>query len=107
MVVLEDKQYKDFEYFSRYQNIPYYFHKVDRKYIVGISQPISKDTSYFIHKVKINDTLDTLALTYYNNPTYFWLIADMNNIQNPYTKLKIGQELKIPIFNEVTFDAGD
>ncbi|WP_367280292.1 LysM peptidoglycan-binding domain-containing protein [uncultured Clostridium sp.] len=31
------------------------------------------------------------------------MIADFNNIQNPYIKLKVGQELRIPIFNEVTF----
>lgn len=107
MVVLENKQYKDFEYFSRYQNIPYYFHKVDRKYVVGMSQPLNQDSPFILHKVKKGDNLDTLALKYYNNPTYFWIIADMNKIQNPYLKLEENSKIKIPIFNEITFNAGD
>ncbi|WP_300924712.1 hypothetical protein [uncultured Clostridium sp.] len=71
MEVLQDKQYKNFEYFSRYQNVPYYFHKVDRKYVSGTTSHINKNTPYILYKVKINDTLDTISLNYYNNPTYF------------------------------------
>lgn len=107
MVALENKQYKEFEYFSRYQNTPYYFNKNDRKYIVGTTQAIQKDILYVLHKVKQGDNLDTLALYYYNNPTYFWIIADMNDIQNPYLPLIVGSEIKVPVFNEVKFDIGD
>jgi len=106
MVILENKQYKDFNYFSRYQNVPYYFHKVDRKYIVGTTFPISKDTPYILYKVKQGDSLDSIALDYYNNPTFYWIIADANNILNPYTKLKVNSEIKIPIFNELKFKLG-
>jgi hypothetical protein len=104
MGVLINKQYKDYQYFSRYQNIPYYFHTEDRKYISGTTTHINSNTPYVLHEVKINDTLDTLALHYYNNPTYFWIIADFNKIQNPYLKLDLGLKLKIPIFNEITFE---
>ena len=104
MEVLKDKQYKEYNYFSRYQNVPYYFHTEDKKYISSTTSHINTDTPYVLHEVKINDTLDTLALKYYNNPTYYWIIADFNKIQNPYLKLDEGIKLMIPIFNEVTFE---
>lgn len=106
MIVLESKQFKDFDYFSRYQNVPYYFHKIDRKYIVGTSVAIDKNTPYILYKVKQGDTLDSIALNYYNNPTFYWIIADANNIQNPFIKLKVDSQIKIPLFNEVKFNLG-
>lgn len=71
MDILKDKQYKDYDYFSRYQNVPYYFHTIDKKYISGITSHINDNTPFILYEVKINDTLDTIALDYYNNPTYY------------------------------------
>lgn len=104
MEVLKDKSYKDYNYFSRYEGVPYYFHTIDRKYILGTTSHINQDTPYSLHEVKVNDTLDTLALDYYNNPTFFWIIADFNHIQDPYTKLELGTQIKIPIFNQISFE---
>lgn len=106
MVVLEDKQYKHFNHLSRYQNVPYYFHKIDRKFVVGTTYSLNKDTQYTLYKVQKNDTLDSLALKFYNNPTYFWIIADVNNILDPYRKLDVGSQLKIPALNEIQFNIG-
>jgi nucleoid-associated protein YgaU len=50
------------------------------------------------------DTLDTLALYYYNNPTYFWVIADFNRIQDPYADLVVDSVLRIPTFSNIAFD---
>jgi nucleoid-associated protein YgaU len=55
------------------------------------------------HKVKDGDTLDSLALYYYNNPTYYWVIADFNRIQDPYLELEVGRILKIPTFSNIAF----
>ena len=99
-----NKQYNNYDYFSRYQNVPYYFHTEDLKYVSGTTNHINKNTPFIIHKVIINDNLDTLALKYYNNPTYYWIIADFNNIQDPYKKLIIDTEIKIPVFNEIKFN---
>ena len=103
MEVLDNKQYKTFNQFSRYQNVPYYFHRIDKKYVSGTTTHIDKNTPFILYKTKLNDNLDTIALSFYNNPTYYWIIADFNNIQNPFTTFGIDEELKIPIFNEITF----
>ena len=104
MNVLENKAYKNYNYLSRYEGVPYYFHKEDRKYVYGTTSHIKKSISYILHEVGLNDTLDTLALDYYNNPTLFWAIADFNDIQDPYKKLTVGQELRIPVLNEISFE---
>ena len=90
---------------SRYEAFPYYFNKQDNKYFYGLSAHLKqKDISYIGHKVKQGDTLDTLALYYYNNPTYFWVIADFNRIRDPYEELKIDSLIKIPTFTKISFD---
>jgi hypothetical protein len=40
----------------------------------------------------------------YNNPTFYWAIADFNNIINPYIKLNEGMELKIPTLSDISFE---
>ena len=41
---------------------------------------------------------------YYNSPLLFWIIADFNQIQDPYKELVIGTLLKIPTYNAIQFD---
>lgn len=104
MEKLIDKTYKSYDYFSRYTPFPYYYNTVDKKYVQGTTAQLSTTTSYVLHKVKAGDSLDSLALDYYNNPTFFWVIADFNRIQDPYIKLKIDSQIKIPTINSVTYD---
>lgn len=105
MSQLSNKAYKDYNRVSRYSVFPYYYNRVDDKYTYGLTSHIKqKNTNYVIHTVKENDNLDKLALYYYNNPTYFWAIADFNNIQDPYQELKVGTKLKIPTFSNIQFD---
>lgn len=40
--------------------------------------------------------LDTLANDYYGDPKFWWAIAQINNIKNPLTELKVGMLIKIP-----------
>lgn len=100
---LTNKQYKDYDYLSRYTSFPFYYNEEDRKYIYGVTSQLNQSITYVLHEVKVNETLDTLALDYYNNPTFFWIIADFNHIQDPFLKLEIGSKLKIPTLNEVNF----
>ena len=86
MDVLKDKNYKTYDYTSRYTSTPYYYNTEDNKYIYGIGKQIDKNTAYTAHKVKETDTLDYLALKYYGNPTYYWVIAYFNDIQDCYIK---------------------
>lgn len=71
MDVLRDKQYKNYNYFSRYTSIPYYYHTEDKRYVYGTASAIKKDIIYALHEVKNSETYDSIALDYYNNPTYF------------------------------------
>ena len=100
---LINKQYKDYDYLSRYTSFPFYYNEDDRKYVYGVTAQVNQNITYVLHEVKANETLDTLALDYYNNPTFFWIIADFNHIQDPFLKLEIGSKLKIPTLNEVNF----
>lgn len=102
--VLTDKQFKAYHKISRYSGIPYYFNAVDKRYQYGTGTNLRTDTPFKIHKVVEGDTLDTLALYYYNNPTYFWIIADYNRIQDPYMTLTVGSQIKIPTFSAIEFE---
>jgi nucleoid-associated protein YgaU len=100
-----NKNYKSYDRISRYASFPYYYNKADNKYMYGLTTHLKKkNISYVLHIVQDNDTLDSLALYYYNNPTYFWAIADFNNIQDPYIDLSVGMKLKIPTFSNIEFD---
>lgn len=104
MDILNDKQYKQYERVSRYSVFPFYYNTMDNKYIYGITAHLdTEDSKCVSHKVKDGDTLDSLALYYYNNPTYYWIIADFNRIQDPYEELEIGTILKIPTFSNIAF----
>lgn len=102
--ILKNKSYKHYNYISRYEITPYYFHSLDNKYVYGTTYPMSKDISYLIHKVQKNDTFDSLSLKYYTTPLYYWVIMDYNNIQDPFTELQEGQELYIPTLTAVGFE---
>lgn len=101
---LKDKNYKKYQNISRYTSFPYYYHKEDNKYIYGVTSQISKDINYVVHKVKEGDTLDNLSLTYYGRPDYYWMIADFNNIQDPYEILWLRHKaLNIPTFTSIKY----
>lgn len=101
---LAQKSYKDYERLSRYATFPYYFNVQDNKYIYGTTANLQEDTPFSAHTVVDGDTLDSLALEYYNNPTYYWVIADFNRIRDPYEKLKSGVILKIPSITSIEFE---
>lgn len=68
---IKDKSYRTYNYFSRYTSFPYYYNVEDKKYIYGTTSQMNKDIVHTLHKVKRNETLDSIALNYYNNPTFF------------------------------------
>jgi hypothetical protein len=103
MEVLSDKSFKSHDYINRYTPFPYYFNSKDNRYIYGTTAHLNQNTGYSLHTVKKNDTLDSIALNYYNSPTLFWVIADFNNIQDPFKELIIGSRLKIPVLGALEF----
>ena len=107
MDVLVDKSYKEYKRLSRYMNFPYYYNTLDKKYIYGTTAQLKDTTTHIIHIVKANDTFDSLALYYYGNPTYYWIICDFNHIQDPYQELVVGEEIKIPTFSMIEYLLND
>lgn len=103
MNTLKNKQYAQFDYTSRYTSIPYYYDTLKQRQIYGIGSNLKKDTAWVAHKIKPRDTLDSLSLKYYNNPTYWWIIAFFNDIQDPFIILKIGSVIKIPSISSIEF----
>lgn len=102
--VLTSRAFKSSNGLSRYSNFPYYYHTVDNKFIYGFSDRINENISYVMHTVKNGESLDSIALYYYNNPTYYWMLCDFNHFDDPFIDLKEGQRIKIPTFSAITFD---
>ena len=62
-----------------------------------IAVPRAKQVEkYSIYTVRSNDTIDSLAVAVYGDPSLYWRIADMNpHIQYP-DSLQVGDVLRIP-----------
>lgn len=104
MDTLKNKIYAKFDYISRYSNIPYYYDTLKDKQIFGIGTNLKTNTEFVTHKVVNRDTLNSLALKYYNNPTFWWVIAYFNDIQDPFKPLVDKYTtLKIPNISSVEF----
>lgn len=100
---ITNKSYKDYNYISRYATFPYYYNENDDKYMQGLTDQLSDNSTFILHKVKANETLDSIALDSYSNSTYFWVIADFNRIRDPFKKLVPGTIIKIPTLADIKF----
>ena len=104
MESLKNKKYNQYDYLSRYSGTPFYYHIIDQKEVAGLCKNMLKNNDSVAHKVLPTDTLDKLALTYYNNPSYWWIIAYFNDIQDAFIKLKDHYEvIKIPSISGISF----
>lgn len=100
----KNKRYGQYNYTSRYTGIPYYYDTEAKRDVYGLSKPMIKKSAWVAHKVRSEDTLDSLALKYYNNPTFWWIIAFFNNIQDPFIKLVDTFDIiKIPSISSIEF----
>lgn len=104
MSTLTNQSYKSYSYVSRYSKFPYYYNVEDNKYIYGITNYLDNTTVYTLHTIKQGDTLDSIALKYYSNPTLYWVICSYNRIQNPYVNLTPGKTIKVPVLSNIRFD---
>lgn len=104
MNVAKNKKYEAYDYICRYTNTPYYYNTVDEREFYGIGSNLSKDTAWVVHRIAAEDSLDYLALKYYNNPTYWWVIAYFNDIQDPFIDLYGNMSMiKIPAISSIKF----
>ena len=102
--ILTQKTFKEYTYISRYAVFPYFYNRVDKKYIYGITSHLKKDTGYVPYIVKQGDTPDTISLYFYNSPLYYAFILDFNNINDPYATLEPGTLLRIPTLSTVEYN---
>ena len=104
MDTLKNKQYINYDYLSRYTNVPCYYDTIAGKEVYGIGTNVYTTTEYVTHKVENRDTLNSLSLKYYNNPTYWWVIAYYNDIQDAFKPLSERYKtLKIPSISGIEF----
>jgi hypothetical protein len=104
MEKLINKRIDTYDYLSRYAGVPYYYDTVKGRTVAGICNPMDLTTPYVSHKLRAQDTLDSLALKYYNNPTYWWIIAYFNSINDPFINLTSKFSIiKIPNISGVSF----
>ena len=104
MEKLTNKRYNSFDYLSRYTTVPYFYDSEHQSDVAGIGTQMSSQTAFVSHQVKPEDTLDSLALTYYNNPTYWWVIAYFNKITDPFIQLSTKFSIiKIPSISSIVF----
>jgi hypothetical protein len=103
MDVLKNKSYKQYETMSRYSPFPYYYHSLDDRFTYGMDAYLKDDTPYQTYYVQRGDTLDSIALKFYNSPTKYWIICSFNRIRNPYITLVEGQAIKVPSISSIEF----
>lgn len=104
MDVLKDKNSTTKNYISRYSNFPFYYHSLDNKHVQGLSAQLSTDTPYVVVPVTQDTTLEFLANKYYGRPDYWWIIADFNQIQDPFVPLMPRFiNIKIPSIGSIRF----
>lgn len=103
MDVLTDKSYKSTQKISRYTKFPYYYHRIDDKYVYGTTSYLDDSTPYTTYTLTFDMYLDDLALMFYDNPTLYWIIADFNRIVDPFILLSKGSVVKIPVYSNITY----
>ena len=68
-----------------------------KKYLESTIYPkikASNDDVYII--ATQSDRLDLLSTRYYGNPTYWWIIAVANNLNDASLSIEVGKQLRIP-----------
>lgn len=105
MDVLKNKQFRKYDYISRYATFPLYYNTNDEKYIYGITSQLNSETVYVAHNVVQTDTLDSLAFKYYGRPDLYWIIADFNRIQDPFISLfDYFKVIRVPSLSTLSFE---
>ena len=105
MDTLKNKTYFNFDYLSRYTSTPYYYDTKNDKEVYGVGSLMNTSLNFYSYSTKAGDTLDYIALKYYNNPTYWWILAYFNHIIDALTPLAEGTTIKIPNISSISFGA--
>jgi tetratricopeptide (TPR) repeat protein len=71
-------------------------HAEAKEKLTAARKEIEHVTRYITHTLQADETIATLAARYYGDYRKFHLIAEYNELEDA-TKVKIGQEIKIPV----------
>ena len=104
MNILSNKTYKEYSYISRYTPFPYYYNNNRKNYECALTAYVDDSTIYTLYTVVNGDTLDSIALRFYNNPTLFWVICSFNRILDPFKDLEVGTTIKVPKLSNINYD---
>lgn len=92
---------RDYDFISRNRGLRQVVHNPEeadeRVLALETANPFSTHTEVIYHDVELSEEnrLDIIADKYLGSPTYYWVIAMFNNIEDGYT-VREGQRLQIP-----------
>ena len=105
--MLQQEKIISTDHISRYNGFSSYYNTEDEKYMGGRVAWLSDDTTYLNYVTQKNDTWENIALKYYANPTFWWVILDANKIADPFMECKPGYQIKIPVLSNITFEGNN
>ena len=84
---------------SRYSSIPFTRYTEDSKqgYVITKYPEIPAEFSDIYVYTTRGDRYDTLALSYYQNPSLWWVIASANALPGDSLVVEPGTQLRIPV----------
>jgi tetratricopeptide (TPR) repeat protein len=71
-----------------------------REHVIGEQQV----KGYVLHTIQHNESISILAKKYYGDPKKFQIIAEYNQLGDA-TKVKVGQKVKVPVVEGISFFA--
>ena len=102
------KNYKNYDYISRYESFPYFYDDKNNKYYYGLTSYLDNETAsgYVIYQVKPGDSYDSIALNHYGCALFYWIILDYNRIYDALTPPEPGTTLRLPPLNSIQYVEG-
>lgn len=102
---------REFDHISRYRTLRQVVHNpndLDRYVTLETPNAFTTHTEVIYHDVTVDEEnrLDIIAHKYLGSPTYGWVIAYFNGIEDGYTVLE-RQKLQIPTNVTALFDKGE
>ena len=75
-------------------------HKNAKAKLTATSKDLGRVKRYIVHTVQADESISTLAQRYYGDFRKFHFIAEYNELEDA-TQVKVGQEIKIPVIEDV------
>jgi len=89
--------------YSRYKNNPYVLNRSSKKYSILRERIVFEESDsdqYYTVEEHLKNRLDLISYKYYNTAELWWVIAEANDINDPFA-IEIGTYLRIPGLSKV------